>query len=475
MPIQLLTTDILILGNGLSGLRAAWAAKEHSPDLDVTLVSLKKGPSGSSFTNRNDALGIQLLDTDERRETFVAEATNLGRPGFINPSLATLLANEGEARFRELEELDLEFRRLENGILERHTACGSPHQRAVIFTDLRSAFNRFQKKTNSYDIQEITDLEVLGGISDGTQACGAWGRRTTQRTPTALRARCVIVALGGPAPLFAGHQAGSGVPGISYALLAEAGAALENTTYLQYMWGGRDKRFVNLGTLLAEDHTLIAPDGTRHAPRERFGNRLDDLLKIRSTHCPGFYHRPQAVLDQWLIDSLHDDGFARIETKNGVIEAGLSAHAGNGGAIVDPNSETSVFNLFAVGECATGMHGANRMGGAMVLATQVFGHRAGMAAAKRAPHVPLTNKQDFGELCQTIPRTMDFLGKDREYLSAIREGMRRFARFGGQPGIEAFRERLEKLTISKDRVVQLTARAALEASSPLTIPATACQ
>lgn len=60
------------------------------------------------------------------------------------------------------------------------------------------------------------------------------------------------------------------------------------------------------------------------------------------------------------------------------------AHAGNGGAVIDAHGQTSVAGLFACGECATGMHGANRIGGAMVLATQVFGHRAGVAAARMA-------------------------------------------------------------------------------------------
>ena len=57
------------------------------------------------------------------------------------------------------------------------------------------------------------------------------------------------------------------------------------------------------------------------------------------------------------------------------------AHSGNGGARIDNYAQTSIPGLYAVGECASGMHGANRMGGGMVLATQVFGYAAGKNAA----------------------------------------------------------------------------------------------
>lgn len=475
MSISLFTTDILVLGSGLSGLKAACVAKEQAPHLNITLACIKKGPTGSSFTNRNDALGIQLLDTDERCDAFVDEAISLGRPGFINPSLVQLLASDGEIRFRELEALKLDFRRLENGTLARYSGCGSSHRRAVIFTNLHTAFNRFIGKTVDCGVNILTNIEILGIISRENHAYGAWGRNHSDQKPIAINARCVIAALGGPAPLFTGHQSGSGVPGISYGILKEAGAALENTAYLQYMWGLKDKSFQNPATLIAPGHALITKEDQRLSSEHAFGKQLESLREARATHCPAFYHRPQSKLDQWLMDSRHDEGFTHIDMGDSVLQIKMSAHAGNGGAIVDANSETSIFNLFAVGECATGMHGANRMGGAMVLATQVFGHRAGIAAAQRALHVPFLKKQEFGKLCGTIPAIMKTLGTDRKSIAFIRNGMAQFAQFGGQPGINKFREKLKLLRESPDRLVQLAAESALEASRPLTIPATATQ
>jgi L-aspartate oxidase len=73
------------------------------------------------------------------------------------------------------------------------------------------------------------------------------------------------------------------------------------------------------------------------------------------------------------------------------------AHATNGGASIDMNGFTGVPGLYACGECASGMHGANRIGGAMVLATQVFGARAGKAAAGYSYDTSFLRSHAFNE------------------------------------------------------------------------------
>ena len=66
------------------------------------------------------------------------------------------------------------------------------------------------------------------------------------------------------------------------------------------------------------------------------------------------------------------------------LSVGHAAHAFNGGVRIDDRAESSVPGLFAAGETAAGPHGADRIGGCMMTATQVFGHRAGRFAAERA-------------------------------------------------------------------------------------------
>jgi Succinate dehydrogenase/fumarate reductase, flavoprotein subunit len=472
---DILRTDVLVLGCGLSGLRAAWAAKETAPDMRVMVTGLSPGPSGSSFTNRNNALGVQLLDTPARRRAFETEATALGNPGYVTPPLVNILARESAARLREMEALGLAFRRTPTGELRRYPGCGSAEPTAVIFDNIQDAFNQYINKTTEYGVEFLTGPEVLGVFSQDGAACGAWGADTHTGRLTAVKSRAVIMALGGPAPLFARHQAGRVNPGTSLGILADAGVATANEPYLQFMWGRPDGAFLNPAELLAPGNSLRLADGSRLDAMDAAGSGLAALRGLRRTHCPAFFHRDQALLDRILLDSTHDDGFARVETPDGIITAGLFAHAGNGGAVIDEHGETSLPGLFALGECATGMHGANRVGGAMVLATQVFGRRAGIRAVERAKTgVSITDRQ-FIRLVEEKTEGWDHSPDAAQAAQTIRDGLTRHACFAagvwtgnaqGVTSLEEFRSHVRGLTTSADRRTRLTALAALLVSGP---------
>lgn len=456
MPPALHTTDILILGSGLSGLRAAWSAQHAAPDLDVTIACLRAGPSGSSFTNRNNALGYQLLDTDEKRLAFVQEAIALAAPGFIDRKLVAILAEESEPRFRELTEFSLDFRHDNTGTMTRFTGCGSRDKRAVVFDDLTHAFNQFSKKTADYGCNILTGFECMGLLTANNTTVGVWGV-DEQGSPVYIRAKATIMALGGPAPLFSGHIAGAANPGLSYGLLAEAGATLANTPYLQFMWGDRSGAFANPAALLAHDNTIECEDGSMLLPNSVFGETLPALLAERSIHCPFFYGQADTQIDRLLLDQRWADGFTRVRTGETTSRVALHAHAGNGGAVVDEHGETSVHNLFALGECATGMHGANRIGGAMILATQVFGHRAGIAAAARANDTPFIPENDFHDICENGCATMGTDAHAQE-MKVIGQAMQ----YHGLPDKEepALPAALLPLLDSEDTRVRLAARTA---------------
>jgi L-aspartate oxidase len=117
--------------------------------------------------------------------------------------------------------------------------------------------------------------------------------------------------------------------------------------------------------------------------------KLELLAAPRSSHAPAAYHLADSALDAWLWRRGDDTGVTRIQDPtHGDAAIAPMAQAGNGGAVIDEFGRTTVSGLLAAGECATGMHGANRLGGAMVTATQVFGARAGMVAAEDASAGP---------------------------------------------------------------------------------------
>lgn len=400
------TTELLVLGAGLAGLRAAWSALEARPGLEVAIVSAVSGPGGSSFANPNDALGMQVCFTDADREAFVREARALAPPGEVNPALVELLAAEGEARLDDLRRLGIAFHLDDQGNLARYPGCFSPGQpRAVMFSPLAAAFGRFYRRVEALGGQFLPGWVAGALVVDdraGAPVCGGAVLISAQEPlrVTAVRARAVVAALGGPAPLFAWNLAGSGTPGFSYGLLARAGVRLINTPYLQVMWAQvPQKRFWPLKNLATPGLTVYAPGGRQVAlPAE-----LRSLVEARGHHCPAGYGMEDGRLDSFLAENLHENGIVEIrDPVAGRLRVAPMAHAGNGGARIDARGQTTVRGLGAAGECASGMHGANRLGGAMVLATQVFGHRAGKYAAAEAREGDFMGVDKFTSLVNNI-------------------------------------------------------------------------
>ena len=158
----------------------------------------------------------------------------------------------------------------------------------------------------------------------------------------------------------------------------------------------------------------------------------------RAAHCPFAYGLGDSALDLALAAGLDDAGIVNLIQPDGApLPLAPMAHASNGGALIDEHGQTSVPGLLACGECATGMHGANRIGGGMVLAAQVFGHRAGLRAARIARDSYASGAshalQDelLGDFVQNAP-------EQKEGLNWLATGLSRYAVLGGRPGCASF-------------------------------------
>jgi len=395
--------DVLVLGAGLAGLRAAWAAKATDPRARVAVACLGRGPAGSSFANPNAMLGIHAPETDRDQEEFRAEVLRLAAPGHADPDLVAVLAGDAGARLADLRGLGLAFRADPDGAPARYPSCFSPaSRRALVFTDLAGAYARFRARAEALGVEFWTGAEVLDilvdTISGPPRAIGAMLRLSDGLA--AVRSRATVAALGGPAPLFALQVAGPGNPGTAHALLDRAGARLVNAGYFQFLWHRlADRTFWSVADLARDGAAVLAPDGRRTTlPAE-----LRPLAAERTGHCPVGHGLADAALDRFALSLAGPDGTVAIQDPaQGTFAVAAMAHAGNGGALVDATARTTVAGLFAAGECAGGMHGANRLGGAMVLATQVFGARAGRNAAREAAAVPLAETGLADELAGDV-------------------------------------------------------------------------
>jgi uncharacterized membrane protein len=139
--------DVLIVGSGLAGIRAGISALGENSRQDVLMVSAGEGPTGSSFTNVNNALGILVCHDDREKEAFYETAIRIAAPGMIDPGLVRILAEESSPLFEDLLRSGLTFRRGDNGALVRYPGCFMPEQgQAYVFTDLGSAYDRMKKR-----------------------------------------------------------------------------------------------------------------------------------------------------------------------------------------------------------------------------------------------------------------------------------------------------------------------------------------
>lgn len=393
-PITNLTCDILIAGSGLAGLRAGIAAQSLSEGLDVCLATPRGGPSGSSFTNPNRALGMVVCHNDREKDVFLNTACAMAAPGFIDPALTAILAEEGEALYEDLRETGLAVLTDDRSHPRRHTACFlKTPPLAYVFTDLVSAFfrlkQRFLRDGRMWEGFSLTDLVM----NEERRVIGAVFRDRRSGKIRAVQCRALIMATGGGAALFSRNLTDPANLGYGLALMHRAGAALVNMNYLQYMWYEKGThQFWPCGQIAEAGWRIIGPRGQVLTVPEQLRSHATQ----RFEHAPVAHGRPDAALDDYLLSMADEKGLVTVRDPNGVIHSVcLYAHAFNGGARIDSWGQTDVPGLLACGECAGGMHGANRVGGAMVLSSQVFGRRAGLGAIRWAKEVGLEPENRF--------------------------------------------------------------------------------
>lgn len=430
--------DVLVIGGGGAACRAAIAAADAGAT--VILVS-KKEPlhAGATCYPVAEMAGYNAGDPQDERsiEKHYDDILKAGQ-GMADPRLAAILAVQAPRTIEQLKQWGVNFE--QEGTKDYvFKSCFSSWPRTHVIRGhgepiVRAMTRQLALRPQVRVLSDVTIVELI--VRDG-QCVGAWGY-TADGMPMAFRAGATVLATGGGCRIFERNLNPKDVTGDGYYLAWRAGAEMVNMEFMQigvgfshpvvnifngYLWEGRPviKNAEGEEFLSRALPKGLTADDVMHEHRRHFPFSTSDCSKyleiaIHKEICSGRGTKHGGVLadlshmtDEW-ISALPDDcgishmwPIAReymydkgVDLLREPVEICCFAHAVNGGVRIGTSAETSVPGLYAAGETAGGPHGADRLGGNMMVTCQVFGEMAGRNAAIHA----LMEKR----ACETAPR-----------------------------------------------------------------------
>ena len=388
--------DILIIGAGLAGMRAAVAA---SPDLDVAVMS-KVHPVRSHSVAAQGGINAALGEDD----SWEAHAYDTTKGGLYlgDQDAIEAMCREAPEDILELERLGVIFSRNEEGRIAQRPFGGAGFPRTCYAADrtghaiLHAMYEQLLKRRIAvYEEWYVTTLIVEDGVCRGVVA---WD--LIHGGLHAIRAKAVILATGGSGRVFLTSTNAVINTGDGMALAYRAGAPLADMEFVQFhpttlkgtgiliTEGARGEGGYLLNTLGERFMKVYAPQQMELATRSTVslaigqeileGRGVDGCVLLDLRHLGR--QRILERLPQIRALAMEFAGLDPIETP---IPVRPGAHYQMGGVRTNQWTETGIAGLYAAGECAcVSVHGANRLGGNSLLETIVFGRRAGVRAGE---------------------------------------------------------------------------------------------
>lgn len=449
---EILTTDVLVIGGGMAGCRAAIAAADYGGSV-VLATKMPLNNGGASTFPVAEMAGYNAGDPDIPGdvEKHYEDIVNAGQ-GMANPLLARILAENAPGTIAELEKWGVVFEKEGDGYYIFKSCFATSPRTHVIRGHgepiVKAMSGQIQLRSNINVVDDMTVLEL--DVRDG-RCCGAWAIKT-DGTFVHISAGAVVIASGGATQVFTRNLNPKDVSGDGYALAYDAGAELINMEFMQsgigfshpivnmfngYIWAAHPKLHNNvneqfLGKYLPKGMTQehVMDEHRRHFPFSssddskylevgiqkeiRAGggspNRgiyadlrhlTDDYIRSINDDC-GLHH-------MWYIarDYMREKG---VDLNSQIVEIAVFAHAINGGVNIDESASSTLPGLYAAGEAAGGPHGADRLGGNMMVTCQVFGKIAGENAAKWAAQnkaATYSNMQPSEKIMQILHKRLN--------------------------------------------------------------------
>ena len=430
--------DVLIIGAGGAGLSAAIKASAAGVKVGLICKSLL-GKAHTVMAEGGVAAALANVDERDSWEVHFAD-TMRGGQYLNNPRMAELHAQEAPDRVRELEGWGALFDRTDEGKILQRNFGGHRYPRLAHVGDRTGLemLRTLQDHGIHQGIQFHMECTVFRLLKDGDRVVGAFAYDREKGRFSLYQAKAVIMATGGFGRAFRVTSNSWEYTGDGHTLAYDAGAELMDMEFIQFhptgmVWppsvrgilvtegvrgeGGilknsDGKRFMfdDIPDLYVNSTADNEDEGWRYTQGDRDARRPPELLtrdhvarcivnQIKagkgSPHGGVFLdiawikeHIPnaEAHIKKKLPSMYHQfKELAGIDITKEPMEVGPTTHYAMGGIRVDGDTQMStVPGLFAAGECAAGLHGANRLGGNSLSDLLVFGNRAGDHAARHA-------------------------------------------------------------------------------------------
>ena len=449
---QRITTDVLIIGGGAAGMIAAIGAlRAGVKPLVVTKGTYASG--SSSMARGGYSIAIAHVDAEDNPQYFFEDAIKASFD-IANPRLSQLMCEESIPRTLELDAWGLGLAKQADGRFDQRESS-RPHRykRLVHCGKLmgKPLMLALAKKTRALGIEPLDHVMLVDLLREDGVVVGAWGFRYRDGVPVVIHARSTIIATGGAPQLHEVNDSPPTVSGDGYAMGLRAGAELVDMEFIDYQlltaaplklrgYPCHSSGFLNHGGyLLNKDRERFMgrydPANLERAPRALINRGVGiEIYEGRGTENNAIYIDVRHVFDEINVTAMADviKSFVKagVDPRSEFMEVASGPHTYLGGLRIDEWGRTSVPGLYAGGEAAGGVHGANRLGGAALSDTYVFGYRAGLAAAAEASSraMPASNA-----------------GGATDAINALDA---RLARGGGQLSATEWRREVQQLVVS---------------------------
>ena len=430
------TYDVVVVGAGGAGLRAAIAAHEAGARTAIVCKSLL-GKAHTVMAEGGIAAAMGNRWPEDNWEVHFRDTMRGGKM-LNNWRMAQLHAQEAPERVMELEDWGALFDRTEDGLISQRDFGGHKYARLAHVGDRTGLemIRTLQQRAVQLGIDvlmECTVTELLQAPSTeggGDAIAGVFGYWRETGRFVVIDAPSVVLATGGIGKSFKVTSNSWEYTGDGHALALRAGAALINMEFVQFhptgmVWPPSVKGLLVTESVRGDGGILKNADGKRFMfdyipdffaaetadteeeadrwyddkannrrppellPRDEVARAINSEIKAgRGSPHGGIFldiaSRRDADFIRKRLPSMYHQfkELADVDITAEPMEIGPTCHYVMGGIEVDPDTELSaVTGLYAVGECSGGMHGSNRLGGNSLSDLLVFGRRAGEAAA----------------------------------------------------------------------------------------------